>query len=59
MRNNYFEKLVNYIKRVYHIVTGLKKLIDKRDNPTYNMAQVIYFCNSVLIYICYLFSKGG
>lgn len=40
MRNNYFEKLVNYMKKVYHIETGLNKLTDARINPTYNTAQV-------------------
>ena len=41
MRKNYFEKLVKYMKKVYHIETGLKKLTDARINPTYNTAQVI------------------
>jgi len=41
MRKNYFVKLVNYIKNVYHIERGLSKLSDGRVNPTYSTAQVI------------------
>ncbi|WP_160690521.1 hypothetical protein [Clostridium sp. C2-6-12] len=40
MRKNYFEKLVKYMKNVYHIENGLNKLTDGRINPTYDTAQV-------------------
>ena len=41
MRKNYFEKLVRYIKNVYHIDRGLNRLSDGRVNPTYSTCQVI------------------
>jgi hypothetical protein len=41
MRKNYFAKLVNYMKNVYHIERGLNKLSDGRVNPTYSTGQVI------------------
>src|SRR5665648_225007 len=41
MRNNYFVKLVRYIKNVYHLDRGLNKLSDGRVNPTYSTGQVI------------------
>ena len=41
MRNNYFVKLVRYIKNVYHLDRGLNKLSDGRVNPTYGTGQVI------------------
>jgi hypothetical protein len=41
MRNNYFAKLVKYMKNVYHIERGLNKLSDGRVNPTYSTGQVI------------------
>ncbi|WP_407312469.1 hypothetical protein [Desulfosporosinus sp. SB140] len=41
MRNNYFEKLVRYMKNVYHVDCGLNKLSDGRVNPTYCTGQVI------------------
>jgi len=41
MRKNYFAKLVNYMKNVYHIQRGLNKLSDGRVNPTYSTGQVI------------------
>ena len=41
MRNNYFAKLVKYVKNVYHVDRGLNKLSDGRINPTYSTAQVI------------------
>jgi len=41
MRQNYFAKLVRYIKNVYHVDRGLNKLSDGRVNPTYNTGQVI------------------
>lgn len=33
MRKNYFAKIVKYIKKVYHIENGLKKITDARVNP--------------------------
>lgn len=41
MRNNYFAKLVRYMKNVYHLERGLNKLSDGRVNPTYSTGQVI------------------
>lgn len=41
MRKNYFAKLLNYMKNVYHIERGLSKLTDKRISPTYNTGKVI------------------
>ncbi len=41
MRNNYFEKLVNYMKNVYHIENGIKNLKDGRVSPKYKTAEVI------------------
>lgn len=41
MRKNYFVKLINYMKNVYHIESGVRKLKDGRVNPTYKIAQVI------------------
>jgi hypothetical protein len=41
MRNNYFRKLVKYMKDVYHLERGLNKLSDGRVNPTYGTGQVI------------------
>ena len=41
MRNNYFAKLVKYMKKVYHVDRGLNKLSDGRVNPTYSTGQVI------------------
>ncbi|MDR3601449.1 MAG: hypothetical protein P4L49_13375 [Desulfosporosinus sp.] len=41
MRQNYFAKLVKYMKNVYHVDRGLNKLSDGRINPTYSTAQVI------------------
>jgi len=41
MDKNYFAKLINYMKNVYHIENGIRKLKDGRVNPTYNTAQVI------------------
>jgi hypothetical protein len=41
MRNNYFVKLVRYMKNVYHLERGLNKLSDGRVNPTYSTGQVI------------------
>jgi len=41
MRQNYFIKLVRYMKNVYHVDRGLNKLSDGRVNPTYSTGQVI------------------
>jgi predicted transposase YbfD/YdcC len=41
MRKNYFVKLVNYLKNVYHIERGLNKLSDGRTNPTYSTGKVV------------------
>jgi hypothetical protein len=41
MRKNYFAKLVNYMKNVYHVDRGLNKLSDGRVNPTYSTGQAI------------------
>ena len=41
MRKNYFVKLVNYLKNVYHIERGLNKLSDGRTNPTYCTGKVV------------------
>ncbi len=41
MRNNYFVKLVNYMKNVYHIEYGINKLRDSRVNPKYKTSSVI------------------
>jgi hypothetical protein len=41
MRKNYFVKLVNYMKNVYHIDQGINKLKDGRVNPKYKTKQVI------------------
>lgn len=41
MRKNYFAKLVNYMKNVYHLERSLNKLSDGRVNPTYSTGQII------------------
>ena len=41
MRKNYFAKLINYMKNVYHIDKGISKLKDGRVNPKYKTGQVI------------------
>jgi len=41
MRNNYFAKLVKYMKKVCHVDRGLNKLSDGKVNPTYSTGQVI------------------
>ena len=40
MRQNYFAKLVRYMKNVYHVDRGLNNLSDGRVNPTYSTGQV-------------------
>ena len=40
-RENYFYKLVNYMKSVYNTEHGLNKLEDGRVNPTYTTAQAV------------------
>jgi len=41
MRQNYFVKLIRYMRNVYHVDLGLNKLSDGRVNPTYSTGQVI------------------
>ena len=41
MRSNYFAKLTKYMKNVYNIGSGIKKLSDGRKNPKYNTALEI------------------
>ena len=41
MRQNYFVKLVRYMRNVYRVDRGLNKLSDGRVNPTYSTGQVI------------------
>jgi len=41
MKQNYFVKLVRYMKNVYHLERGLNQLSDGRVNPTYSTGQVI------------------
>ena len=40
-RDNYFLKLIKYIKNVYHIDRQLEHINDKRLNPTYKTSQII------------------
>jgi len=39
MRKNYFAKIVKYMKKVFEIENGLKKITDARMNPTYKTNQ--------------------
>lgn len=39
--NNYFAKLVKYIKNVYNIDNQIKHFVDNRVNPTYKTSQII------------------
>ena len=41
LRNNYFVKLIKYIKNVHYIDKKFDKLKDGRVNPTYKTKQVI------------------
>jgi hypothetical protein len=41
MGQNYFVKLIRYMRNVYHVDRGLNKLSDGRVNPTYSTGQVI------------------
>ena len=41
MRNNYFAKLIKYIKNVYRVDKTLSKLRDERVNPTYSTELII------------------
>lgn len=41
MRNNYFVKLIKYLKNVYNIEEGLRSLTDGRINPTYQTSHVV------------------
>ena len=40
-RDNYFDKLIKYIKKVYHIDNQINHVTDKRVNPTYKTPQII------------------
>lgn len=41
LRENYFLKLMKYIKNVYHLDEQFKHLTDNRLNPTYKTSQII------------------
>jgi len=41
LRDNYFYKLIKYIKNVYHIEAKINKLKDGRINPSYRTCNVI------------------
>ncbi len=41
MRNNYFRKLIKYMKNVYKIDDGLRSLTDGRTSPTYQTGHVV------------------
>jgi len=41
MRNNYFGKLIKYLKNVYNIEEGLRSLTDGRISPTYQTSHVV------------------
>jgi len=41
LKNNYFEKLVKYIKNVYYIDKQMEHITDKRVNPKYKTPQII------------------
>lgn len=41
MRNNYFSKLIKYIKNVYHIEDKISKLKDGRVTPSFKTGKVI------------------
>lgn len=42
MRNNYFVKLIKYMKNVYNIEHGINKLTDGRAYPKYKTSQVVF-----------------
>jgi len=39
--DNYFVKLIKYVKKVYHIDNQIKYVTDNRLNPTYKTSQII------------------
>ena len=41
LRENYFVKLIKYIKNVYHIDKQIKYITDSRLNPTYKASHII------------------
>jgi len=41
LKNNYFVKLIKYIKNVYHIDKQIEHITDKRVNPKYKTPQII------------------
>ena len=41
LRENYFVKLIKYIKNVYHIDRQIEQIVDNRLNPTYKTSQII------------------
>ena len=41
MRENYFVKLMKYMKNVYHIDRQIAQITDNRLNPTYKTSQII------------------
>ena len=41
MRENYFVKLMRYMKNVYHIDRQIEQITDNRLNPTYKTSQII------------------
>jgi len=41
LRENYFIKLIKYIKKVYHIDKQIEHISDKRINPTYKTSEII------------------
>jgi len=41
LRDNYFVKLIKYIKNVYNIDKQIEHVSDKQVNPTYKTAQII------------------
>lgn len=42
MRENYFIKLMKYIKNVYHMDEQIERVTDSRLNPTYKTSQIIF-----------------
>lgn len=57
MRKSYSEKLVKYMKNVYHIESDLNKLSEVRVNPTYKKSQVIIFVIFVFLLIIKCFNE--
>ncbi len=42
MRENYFVKMMKYMKNVYHIDRQIEQITDNRLNPTYKTSQIIF-----------------